>query len=537
MDKTKGRILWIDDVDESLHRLPNLKSELKPYIRFMEFQGYDVSYVDSNVEGVDILRDKPFHAVILNNGDRNGELLSQIRIADVHIPIILLTKTGGQEIMSHASIHDVDDVLIMPTSPRQLVSSLTLLIEKQQMRESFIPQVYVKNYNRQNTLDDYKGYSLPDPNLDSDWQVWIDTYIQFVEWDIMFDGLSNVDELKTIHAREKREANANFTEYIQNNYSLWLEGENSPNLSVDVFYKYVLPEIQIGKSVLFVVMDCMRLDHWLKIEPILYPDFYMTKHYYFSILPTTTHYCRNAIFSGLFPRDLSERYPELYAEPDNGHTSINRFEKELMLLQLDRHGIALKPTPHYFKIFDARGETQYLQWLNETKRISLASMVVGFLDMFTHLRSEVELFQQLVPNEEAFRSFVQTWFKNSQIYDIIRLAAERGMTIILTSDHGSILCQKPAKISSRHELSSGLRLKEGKDIIYNPESGFLIVEPEQYRLPDKDLEKDYILAIEDNYFVYENQYNTYKEIFQGSFQHGGISLEEMILPCVVLEPK
>lgn len=537
MDKTKGRILWIDAVDESLHTVPNFKSELKPYMRFMEFQGYNVSYVDSDVEGVDMLRDTPFHAVILNIGIRHGELLSQIRITDAHIPIILLTMTGGQEIMSQASMHGVDDVLIMPTSPRQLVSSLTLLLEKQKMREAYTPQAYVKNYNRQHTSDDYKTHTLPDPIQDNAWQAWIDAYIQFLEWDIMFDGLSNVDELKTIHAREKREANANFTEYIQNNYSLWLDSENSPTLSVDVFYKYVIPEIQIGKSVLFVVMDCMRLDHWLKIEPILYPDFYMSKHYYYSILPTTTHYCRNAIFSGLFPRDLSERYPELYAEPDDEHTSINRFEKELMLLQLDRHGIALKPTPHYFKIFDSRGETQYLQWLNETKRISLAAMVVGFLDMFTHLRSEVELFQQLVPNEEAFRSFVQTWFKNSPIYTIFKLAAERGMTIILTSDHGSVLCQKPAKLSSRNELTNGLRFKEGKDIIYTPDSGFLIDEAEQYRLPDNGAGKNYILAKEDNYFVYENQYNTYKDIFQGSFQHGGISLEEIILPCVVLEPR
>ena len=421
MDKTERRILWIDDVDESLHTVPNLKSELKPYIRFLEFQGYDVSYADSNVEGIVMLRDKPFNAVVLNNGVRNGELLSQIRMADVHIPIILLTETGGQELMSEASMHSVDDVLIMPTSPRQLVSSLTLLLEKQSMRESYTPQAYVKNYNRQRTLDDGQAHTLSDPSPENDWQAWIDSYIRFVEWDIMFDGLTNVDELKTIHAREKREANANFIEYVQNNYCLWLEGDNSPTLSVDVFYKYVIPEIQIGKSVLFVVMDCMRLDHWLKIEPFLYPDFHMKKHYYYSILPTTTRYCRNAVFSGLFPRDLAERYPELYAEPDNEHTSINRFEKELMLLQLDRHGIALKPSPHYFKIFDTRGETQYIQWLYETRRISLAAMVVGFLDMFTHLRSEIELIKQLVPNEEAFRSLVQTWFQNSPIYIFLNL--------------------------------------------------------------------------------------------------------------------
>ena len=527
----------MDNLEESLNTSPNLKSELKPYIRFMELHSYDVSYAESYDDGITLLKSMSFHAVILNSDVRNGDQLSRIRKTDANIPIILLTMTGGQEIMSQASMHRVNDVLIMPTSPRQLVSSLTLLLEKHRMRETYTPQAYVKNYNRQHAVDNHQTHTQPQQIRDNDWQAWIDSYIQFVEWDIMFDGLSNVDELKTIHAREKREANANFTEYVKNNYSSWLEGEKSPTLSVDVFYKYVIPEIQVGKSVLFVVMDCMRLDHWLKIEPILYRDFHMTKHYFYSILPTTTHFCRNAIFSGLLPRDLSERYPELYAEPNSEQTSINRFEKELMYLQLDRHGIVLKPSPHYFKIFDARGESQYLQWIYETNRFSLAALVVGFIDMLTHLRSEVDLFQQLVPNEEAFRTLVQSWFQNSDIYKIINLAAERGMTVIITSDHGSVRCENAAKISSRHELSGGLRFKEGKDILCSPDEGFLIDNPEAYRLPDKNSEKDYILAVEDNYFVYENQFDTYKDIFHGSFQHGGISLEEMILPCVILEPR
>ena len=483
---------------------------------------------------------KTFHAVILNydvSPNQDDQLLN-VRTVDAYIPIILLTNDGGQEILSQASLYGIDDVLIMPTNPRQLVSSLTFLLEKQKMREAHTPQVYVKNFNKQQTLEQNQTRSFPDQFHQNDWQDWIDTYIHYVEWDIKFEGLSNVDELKTIHAREKSEANSAFSGYIQNTYSSWIGGENSPTLSVDVFYKYVIPEIQVGKSVLFVVMDCMRLDHWLKIEPILYPDFHITKHYYYSILPTTTHYARNAIFSGLFPRDLAERYPNLYAEPDNEHTSINRYEKELMYLQLERYGIVLKPSPHYFKIFDAHGEMQYLQWLTETPRISLAAVVVDFLDMLTHLRSEVNLFQQLVPNEEAFRMLVQTWFQYSRIYDLIRLAAERGITIIVTSDHGSVLCQNAAKISSRHELSTGLRMKEGKDITCEPEvSGMLIDNPKAYQLPYEASEKHYILAKEDYYFVYERHFNSYKEIFQGSFQHGGISLEEMILPCIVLEPR
>ncbi|MCE2402267.1 PglZ domain-containing protein [Candidatus Poribacteria bacterium] len=539
MENTKGRILWIDSALRVPLASPYLKSELKLYVRFLEYHGYDVVVTDNGVEGIALLREKTFHAVLLNYElpTRNGDMLSRTRKEDAHIPVILLTKVGGQEIMEKASLHGVNDVLIMPTNPRQLVSSLAFLLEKQNMRETYTPQAYVKNFNKQYALEHSQTHTLLDELHDKDWQAWIDAYVHFVEWDIRLDSLSNVDELKTIHASEKREANSAFADYIQNTYSLWLDDENSPALSVDVFYKYVIPEIQMGKSVLFVVMDCMRLDHWLKIEPLLYRDFRITKHYHYSILPTTTRYARNAIFSGLFPRDLAERYPELYAEPDEGHTSINRYEKELLYLQLERHGIVLKPSPHYFKIFDARGEIQYLQWLTDANRISLAAVVVDFLDMLTHLRSEESLFQQLIPNEEAFRTLVQTWFQSSRLYKIINLAAERGTTIIITSDHGSVLCQNAAKISSHHELTSGLRAKEGKNISCAPEAGLLIDDPEAYRLPGDAAAKNYIIAKEDYFFVYERQFNVYKEMFEGSFQHGGISFEEMILPCVVLEPR
>ncbi len=539
MEKARRSILWIDCTLKTPPASADLKSELKPYIRFLEYHGYDISLADSSVQGITLLRDITFHAVLLNYEvpTRTDDLLSYIRKENAHIPIILLTKAGDQEIMAQASLHGVDDVLIMPTNPRQLLSSLTFLLEKHSLQEAYTPQAYVENFNKQPALDHSQARTIVDSYHDNDWQAWIDTYIHFVEWDIKLDGLSNVEELRTIHASEKREANSTFADYIQNNYSRWLAGENSPTLSVDVFYKHVIPEIQVGKSVLFVVMDCMRLDHWLKIEPLLYRDFHMTKHYYYSILPTTTHYARNAIFSGLFPRDLAERYPALYAEPDEEHTSINRYEKELMHLQLERHGIALKPSPHYFKIFDARGEIQYLQWLTDANYISLAALVVDFLDMLTHLRSDVALFQQLIPNEEAFRTLVQTWFRNSRIYKIIKLAAERDITIIITSDHGSVLCQNAAKISSQYELSSGLRVKEGKEISCDPEIGFFINNPEAYRLPHQAAEKNFILAKDDYYFVYERQFNIYKEMFHGSFQHGGVSLEEMILPCVVLEPR
>ena len=547
--------MWIDNEFSDV-RQPSTESEdpysekqtyitPKPYVPFLEYQGYDVSVANSATHGIAALKARTHDAVLLNYDGpaRKENLLSHIRNLDAHIPILLLTRKDGEEIRQEASLYNVANIFIMPTNPpdeagktllcKQLVASLAFLIEKQTLRESYIPQAYVQNFN--------SGYisrgGSQKHTRSSNWQTWIDTYVNLLKWDLQLDTLHNVDELKAIHAIEKHEANAAFANYIQEHYSKWLVNEDSPTLSVDVVHRYVIPEVQAGKQVMFVVMDCMRLDHWLKIEPTFHAMFDITTHYYFSILPTATRYARNAIFSGLFPLELAERYPHLYAEPDNVHTSINRHEKELLRLQLERHGITLKPPPHYFKIFDTQGEAQYLQWLSTADRVSLEAIVVDFLDMLTHTRYETDLLRQLIPDETAFRALVQAWFRHSWLYKIFRMAADRGITVVLTSDHGSLLCQNAAKISSQTTLTTGLRFKEGKHITCDPDAGYLITDPERYRLPGSTEGKNYILAKEDYYFIYERQFNVYKELFHGSFQHGGISLEEMILPCIVLEPK
>ena len=551
MKEKRWRVLWIDNqltiVEQSNGQPEDSYREKqnyitpKPYVRFLEYEGYDVSLADTAAEGIALLKDETYHAVLLNYdaATQADNLLARIRDVDAHIPITLLTREDEQEVLQQASLYNVGNIFMMSeeaqgkVSSRQLALSLAFLLEKQDVREAYTPQAYVQNFNRTHISDS----GIPERDADSDWRTWIDTYVRLVEWDLRLDTLHNVDELKTIHETEKREANAAFANYIQDNYQHWLVGKASPTLSVDVVYRYVIPEIQAGKQVLFIVMDCMRLDHWLKIEPLLYPLFDIKTDYYYSIVPTATRYARNAIFSGLFPLELAERYPDLYAEPDNTHTSINRYEKQLLRLQFERHGIPLKPPPHYFKIFDVRGEMQYLHWLSIADRISLSALVVDFLDMLTHTRYEVDLLRQLIPDEAAFRSLVHAWFQHSRLYEIFRIAAERDVTVIVTSDHGSLRCQNAAKISSQADLTAGLRFKEGKNILCAPETGWIIKDPEAYRLPGKSTRMNYVLAKEDYYFVYDRQFNVYKEIFQGSFQHGGVSLEEMILPCIVLEPR
>ena len=415
MKEKRWRILWIDnqitDGEESGGRSNDSYREKqkgitpKPYVRFLEYEGYDVSLADTNAEGIALLEDETYHAALLNYDAAMQEdnLLARIRDVDAHIPIMLLTHEDGPEVLQQASLYNVGNIFMMSenaqveTSSKQLALSLAFLLEKQGVLETYTPQAYVQNFNRARVA----GGEMRERDADSDWQTWIDAYVRLVEWDLRLDTLHNVDELKTIHEMEKREANAAFGNYIQDNYKQWLVGKASPTLSVDVVYKYVIPEIQAGKQVLFIVMDCMRLDHWLKIEPLLYPLFDIKTDYYYSIVPTATRYSRNAIFSGLFPLELAERYPDLYAEPDNTHTSINRYEKQLLRLQFERHGIPLKPPQHYFKIFDVRGEMQYLHWLSVADRISLSALVVDFLDMLTHARYEVDLLRQLIPDEAA----------------------------------------------------------------------------------------------------------------------------------------
>ena len=519
MDRQR-RILWID----------NEISELQPHILFLEHNGYDITTATSDSEGLSILESEIYDVVLLDHKmpEMDGiRVLSKIKKSHPHLPVVIVTGSDQKHIMSAAIIHHVDDFLIKPVSPKQIASVLTFVFDHGAIKQDYTAQEYVVDFNKRRALKQQPA----------DWRSWTDFYVQMVEWDLRLDDLATADDLRETHRLEKQESQAHFARYVEDRYCDWLVGEDSPVLSVDVIYKYVLPEVQVGKQVLFIVLDCMRLDHWFTIKPALQPYFDMTTHYYYSILPTATSYARNAIFSGLFPYELAQRYPNLWTEIDEENTSINRHEKNLMRMQLERHGIVLKPAPQYFKIFDVRGETEYLQWMNSVPRISLAALVVDFIDILTHKRSETSFLKQLIPDEAAFRTVVHSWFRHSGLFKILRLLAERGITVILTSDHGSILSERPARVSSSQAATSGLRFKLGAEIHVDEEVGLRITDPKRYRLPDDSAQKNYVLAKEDYYFVYATQFNDYKDQFVGGFQHGGISLEEMILPCVVLDPR
>jgi len=516
------RILWIDDEIELL----------ESHAFLLRQKGYDVVPAASGHDGLSLLSVERFDAVLLDQimpGGMDGlTTLTEIRKLEPTLPVIMVTKNQDMSLIADAVMRQVDDFLVKPLTPCQISSTLTFILEQSEFKERLTIQNYVEDYKRIQTI---KHQAL-------DWRTWVDIYVKLTEWDVKFDELTKVDDIRETHTIERQDCNALFAKHVEENYRDWLFGIDSPILSVDVFSKYVVPQIERGRQVFFIVMDCLRLDQWLVLESILRPYFRITRHYYYSILPTSTLYSRNALFSGLFPVEIEKRYPKLWCESDDEHSSINRFEKDLLMLYLERLGLILKPRARYFKIFDARGEIEYLQWLSTVEKVSLAALVVDFLDIFTHKRSEITLLKELTHNEAAFRGLTEMWFLHSRIYEIFKVLSQRNAVIVLTTDHGSILSQRAARVLGDKSTSSGLRFKLGNRLTCDdPGAALYIDEPEEYNLPKGNLDKDYLLAKEDYYFVYPNQFNEYKRQFHGGFQHGGITMEEMILPCVVMTPR
>ncbi len=516
------RILWIDDEIELL----------KSHTFLLRQKGYDVVPAASGHDGLSLLSVERFDAVLLDQimpGGMDGlTTLTEIRKLEPTLPVIMVTKSADMSLIADAVMRQVDDFLVKPLTPCQISSTLTFILEQTEFKEQLTIQNYVEDFKSMRMI---KGQSL-------DWRAWIDIYVKFAEWDVKFDKLTKVDDIRETHALEKQDCNALFAKSVEENYRDWLFGIDSPILSVDVFSKFVVPQIERGKQVFFIVLDCLRLDQWLVLESILRPYFRMKRHYYYSILPTSTLYSRNSLFSGLFPIEMATRYPKLWCESDEEHSSINRFEKDLLLFYLERLGLILKPKARYFKIFDARGEIEYLQWLSSVERVSLAALVVDFLDIFTHKRSEITLLKELTHDEAAFRALTEMWFLHSRIYEMFKILSQRDVVIVLTTDHGAILSRRATKVLGDKSTSSGLRFKMGNRLTsVDPNAALHIDEPKEYNLPGSDFEKDYLLAKEDYYFVYPNQFNEYKRQFHGGFQHGGITMEEMILPCVIMTPR
>ncbi|MDQ7053692.1 MAG: response regulator [candidate division KSB1 bacterium] len=519
MRAQRHKILWVDDEIDLL----------RPHILFLEEKGYDVTPVTNAADALTLVPKESFDLVILDEqmaGMDGLTALQEIKEMAPSLPVVMVTKSEEESLMEEAIGARIDDYLTKPVNPSQVL----LVCKKFLQRKQITGERFSRNY-----AEEFAEISrrLQQP---MGWEDWIDIHIRLCEWDIELDENSELGFRQTV-ADQRRECNAEFGKFVEQHYPHWLESDDRPMLSVDVVREFVAPSIDSDQRTVFLVIDNLRLDQWLVLEPLLYEYFNVQKRYYYSILPTATPYSRNAIFAGLFPAEIEAQHPDLWQGNDDDETSLNRFEAELLERQLEKLHIRLKPGLKYIKILDAKDARNAEKQIASMANLPLLALVVNFVDFLAHSRSDSQILQEIIPDEAAYRSLTRSWFLHSHVYRILKQLAGRGNRIILTSDHGSIRGMRGAKVIGDRETSTNLRYKYGRNLKCDRKYAIFVQDPATYKLPRRRLNNNYLIAKEDYYFVYPTNYHHYLNYYKDTLQHGGVSLEEMILPVVTLDPK
>ena len=519
MSPNERKILWADDEIE----------HLRPHILLLEERGYRVTSVTNGDDAVACAARERFDAVLLDESmpGRDGlATLEAIKEQNPTLPVLLVTKNEAESLMDDAIGRRIDDYLLKPVHPTQVFLALKRLLESDRLLESRRARDYVAELAR---LRSESAAGL-------DWNGWIDLYGRSAQWDVDLDQVDD-EGLKQAQADQRRELNVEFSQYVESSYASWVGGSPGPTLSTQVIGRWVAPHLRAGRRVTLIVVDCMRLDQWLTVEPLLRPHFDVSLDHHVSILPTATPYSRNAIFSGLYPEEIRARYPDWWQEASGDDRSKNRYERQLLDAHLARLQVSLPSAPKYVKVSNAEEANAVRRNVVTFQNIPLTAMVFNFLDMLTHGRSESDLLRELAPDESAFRSVMRSWFLHSALFDALKWLARQDGVVIVTTDHGAVLSRRSALVYGNRETSTNLRFKFGVNISCDPRQAIHVKDPARFRLPVDGPHKAYVIAKEDFYFVYPTKFHEYENKYRGSFQHGGISLEEMILPVATLTPR
>lgn len=521
MEEPRGKILWVDDEIDLL----------RSHIRFLTERGYTVDTATNGEDAIAMVKQTGFDLVFLDEmmaGMGGLRTLAEIKDMRPSLPVVMITKNEEESLMEEAIGVKISDYLIKPVNPSQVLMACKKFLEGKRITGEAVSKDYIQEFNQ---------ISVALMN-DLDHTQWVDIYTRLVSWSLELDDHPELG-LKQTMLDQFRECNLAFGKYVERNYRDWLEqADNRPVLSPEVVDKYLIPELGADKSVIFFVIDCLRLDQWLMMESLLRDHFEISKNFYFSILPTATPYSRNAIFSGSYPSDVELRHPELWEKSEDDESSRNRYERQFLDKLLERRKISLKPEPKYVKILDAEFGRSIEGNINSYAQTKLTSIVVNFVDMLAHGRSDSSLLKEIAPDESAYRSLTKSWFVHSSLFGMLRtLARNKNVTVLLTTDHGSIRSLRGSKVLGDREASTNLRYKYGRNLKCEDKAAIFVKNPADFRLPRRGVAGNYIIAKEDFYFVYPTDYHKYLNQYRDSFQHGGVSMEEMILPVVRLEPK
>ncbi len=512
-------ILWVDDEIESL----------TSHILFLEEQGFSVERATNGDDALALLQRQPYGVVLLDEhmpGRRGLEIYRAIREADQSLPVVMVTKSEEQGTLRDAIGVEVSDYLIKPVNPRQILSVVTRLLEGDRIRQQRLSRDFATRFR---DLEARRGADLG-------WREWVELVSELAEWEVRL-GQADEPGLQDALASLQSSLRQDFARYLAAAYPRWLAGGGDrPPLSVDIGAEFLRPVLEAGGRALLVVVDCLRLDQWAALRPLVGGQFDIETAHYFSILPTATPYARNAIFSGWFPAELAQRRPDVWRAPEE--SGLNAFEAELLTQQL-RELTGRDVPVFYEKVFTAAdGESLLRRLPGHLARDGVTALVFNFVDQLTHGRTENSTLYEVARDARALRNLTRTWYERSPLREALREAERRRVPVLLTTDHGSIHCHTPATLYARRDATSHLRYKFGEDLRpEDPDAAIMVDDLAAWGLPPRTPHSRLALATGDRFFVYPTKLREYQARYRGAFLHGGVSPEEVILPIALLTPR
>ncbi|MEJ8598213.1 PglZ domain-containing protein [Riemerella anatipestifer] len=511
------KILWIDDEVDLL----------KPHIVFLENKGYQVTPINNVNEALEILDEKSFSLVLLDEnmpGISGLDAIPLLKEKNSAMKIVMVTKSEEEHIMEQAIGSQIADYILKPVNPNQVLLSLKKNLQSDDLVEQQTKQEYQQ---------EFRNISMELSYLNT-YEDWSNYYKKILGWEIKFDKVFD-NEFADLLQSQKEEANIQFAKFIERNYENWLNSNEKPLMSHTLFKEKVKPEMQNDK-VLLLMIDNLRYDQWKVIEPLFLKFYNKTlETSYYSILPTATQYARNAFFAGLMPSEIEKRFPDQWLN-DNEEGNKNEAEQDFLKDQMKRLGLSSK-TMKYIKVLNSDFEQKVLEDFHQHQNKDLVVVVYNFIDILSHAKTDNSIVNQLIRDDKTFRSLTLNWFENAPIMRLIKQAAESGFKLIITTDHGTIYVKKPSKVVGDRETSTNIRYKTGKSLSYEDSDVWAINQPEKLFLPKGNLSSKYVFAKNNTFLAYPKNYNHFVNYYKETYQHGGISLEECIIPFCVLEPK
>jgi DNA-binding response OmpR family regulator len=515
-----NQILWVDDEIDLL----------QPYIIYLADKGYEVLTATNGQDALDLVDTQAFNIVFLDEnmpGMTGLETLQEIKRLHPELPVVMITKSEEESIMEDAIGSNIADYLIKPVNPNQILLSLKRNLEKKQLVDEKSTSKYQQEFRKIGM----------DINNNLNYNEWIDVYKNLTRWDLELQK-SNDDGIKEILSMQRKEADNMFCRYVEKRYIDWIQpnSEDKPTLSHTLIRDKVIPRLdESDKPLFFILIDNLRYDQWKSIQTLLEPYFRTENDdIYYSILPTTTQYARNSIFADLMPLEIRHRYPQYWDDEEDVGTK-NQYEGELLGEQLRRFGKNIKYS--YNKVLNLAAGKKLAEQMSNLMQNKLNVIVYNFVDMLSHARTEMEIIRELAADEEAYRSLMLSWFEHSSLFDIMKFISQKKCNVIVTTDHGSVWVKDAVKILGDRDVNTNLRYKYGKSLKYNAKEVFEVRDPEKIFLPKVNISTSYVFARTNDFFAYPNNYNYYVNYYKNTFQHGGISMNEMLIPVAYLKSK